>query len=548
MTKPADPASMPDPTRAPSDRRSEEIRSDQLLDLLRRTPRVERDWAPVFAANLGEMARALSPERPKAGAKAMFDRAFGVTQAEAWRKRKRFLRLPGEEAPQFLHHGEYSATTRDYLKLAEAFADLKASHGSASAIRRLVRGTALAVHRHFELMAKGGLEEAVAHLWRLEGLLRRDADLRRAFAFLSQYPIAPFRPDEIAGDVTEDNLGAALRGGGFSLVPGAKPTAAAFPRADFQWFQPCVFLGWLYVRRPMFDVELGSADAPIMQRLKKLHESKPPEKAQKMAAALLADWLAQRLEDLGASAFWPGEEYYEDAAPIPASVCGSVFDRRSVVLVCRIEDGQPACRLVVTDAQRYRDPRGEFLGGSNFTPEVYRIGAALEDDLCLHDLSERSSLDSWGRDIWRVDDLDFDLEFATIEVDEVIHLIGGVQRQYESCAASFEPASLGDTDAMLELLALGSDPGLAVFRPAIWDDQRRLAPAPSGSIAGAILRNLAFAPEVSRLDALLVNDARARIVGLDDFIDEQFGAYERAISRLTELEDGEVVGSAAQRS
>jgi hypothetical protein len=64
----------------------------------------------------------------------------------------------------------------------------------------------------------------------------------------------------------------------------------------------------------------------------------------------------------------------------------------------------------------------------------------------------------------------------------------------------------------------GANHESAIFKPAIWDDLSQLSAAPHGSIAGTILRNLARAPEDSRLDTLFLKDVHERLDGIVDFV------------------------------
>jgi hypothetical protein len=60
----------------------------------------------------------------------------------------------------------------------------------------------------------------------------------------------------------------------------------------------------------------------------------------------------------------------------------------------------------------------------------------------------------------------------------------------------------------------------------------QFTPAPHDSIAGAILRNLAYAPKDKRLDRLLIKDAAARVKLMEDLAKRCKSEYDAAITRL----------------
>lgn len=116
-----------------------------VLDLLRRTRRVALPDRPVMALRLGIIATKLDPDRPRRAAKAWFEQAW---QGDRWAKRKRFVLLPGDTAPDPEDDGAYVATGSDWAALIEraAFAQHPGSSPVSTsdrnrAIRDILRGT-----------------------------------------------------------------------------------------------------------------------------------------------------------------------------------------------------------------------------------------------------------------------------------------------------------------------------------------------------------------------------------------------------------------------
>lgn len=79
--------------------------------------RVPLDDRPTLATRLGELAVRLSPSSPIEGAKRIFTQAsFG----EKWAKRKRLIRLPGEQESAAADYGAYEASGPTWATLASA--------------------------------------------------------------------------------------------------------------------------------------------------------------------------------------------------------------------------------------------------------------------------------------------------------------------------------------------------------------------------------------------------------------------------------------------
>ena len=90
---------------------------------------------------------------------------------------------------------------------------------------------------------------------------------------------------------------------------------------------------------------------------------------------------------------------------------------------------------------------------------------------------------------------------------------GGTLHRYNKRTYS---AAVDDVE-FREALAEGAT-NSCVFASAVWDDLSQLSAAPQGSIAGAILRNLAYAPEERRIDTLLLDNVRRRLQGIVELI------------------------------
>ncbi|KST59934.1 hypothetical protein AO398_03380 [Methylobacterium sp. GXS13] len=75
----------------------------------------------------------------------------------------------------------------------------------------------------------------------------------------------------------------------------------------------------------------------------------------------------------------------------------------------------------------------------------------------------------------------------------------------------------------------------AVFRPMFKDYPKSISPAPTNTIAGSILRNLAYAPTGERLDELLLADTKLKVDALRDLMNSEMNRYREGINRLSPM-------------
>lgn len=225
------------------------------LKSLARLPPAERT---IMTANLGRLAERISPENPKSGAKSIFKELGGDWEA-LWKKRKRFLVLPGE-LPAADAIGSSGAT---FVGLAEAAGTILGAGQSGDliksrrreAVRDLVSGTQWAplVPSISDTMATGG-ELLAEGLNRLAVRAREDTSIQDLWSVLNETPfgITPIFSAEEHSSVLSEPLGATkliacdiantvFRGG----------LGAKFDHKDqnTDWADPTLKLGMLAVQR-----------------------------------------------------------------------------------------------------------------------------------------------------------------------------------------------------------------------------------------------------------------------------------------------------------
>ena len=94
----------------------------ELTERLEGTKRLSASDKAVFAGNLGDLAARISPDDPLEGAKRIVMKA-GL-QGLWPTKRKKYFRLPDENAPNSAKDGDYASSPRSFMTLAEAAGEL----------------------------------------------------------------------------------------------------------------------------------------------------------------------------------------------------------------------------------------------------------------------------------------------------------------------------------------------------------------------------------------------------------------------------------------
>ena len=92
-----------------------------LSEQLRATSRLPKSDRPIMASNLGRMAARLNEESAISVVKSIFEIAWPGDSTK-WAKRKRLVRIPGEDLGDPRDYGSYEAAGAPYLHLAHALA------------------------------------------------------------------------------------------------------------------------------------------------------------------------------------------------------------------------------------------------------------------------------------------------------------------------------------------------------------------------------------------------------------------------------------------
>lgn len=106
---------------------------DGIIERLNRQSRLSPADKKVFAVNLGLLAARLDEAKPLNGAKQIVKHS---NQVGIWEKRKRFFRLPGEDASNNGVDGEYASNPAAFISLAKAAGELLCKSTKPETIER----------------------------------------------------------------------------------------------------------------------------------------------------------------------------------------------------------------------------------------------------------------------------------------------------------------------------------------------------------------------------------------------------------------------------
>ena len=120
------------PTRPQSQSRPDNL--EELCESLGTSHRLVPADKPIFARNLGNLAARLCPNNPIEGARLI---VMHSGNESLWpTKRKKYFRLPGEDAPPAGKNGDYASYPAQFRRLAEAAAELLCKSNKPEAIKR----------------------------------------------------------------------------------------------------------------------------------------------------------------------------------------------------------------------------------------------------------------------------------------------------------------------------------------------------------------------------------------------------------------------------
>jgi hypothetical protein len=168
---------------------AEKTSHDNLVARIKSAKRLSPVDRGVFAINMGSLAARINAQKPLQGAQRIIEESKldGVLE-----KRKRFFRLPGEDAPKASKDGTYAANPTQFLNLAEAAGRLECKSNRETIVQRAIHGAVRAMAKGTSFLptyspenptdfsVKGLLDEYAARLSETIEKRTRIVDLWRA--------------------------------------------------------------------------------------------------------------------------------------------------------------------------------------------------------------------------------------------------------------------------------------------------------------------------------------------------------------------------------
>lgn len=487
-------------------------------DRLGRTARVPLDDRPTMAANLGRLAERINPAIPLAGAKRIVDE---TGHEGLWQKRKRFIRLPGEDASQMDGTGVYGSSGSTYLSLARSAGKILASNQTPDAVERereravrtMLVGTSFLPSytplTKSDRTAKSLLDEYESVLLNAIKTRTRILDL---WAVLADSPL-----DLDARAADEEPFELAFGGVEKFPEPLLRPifrdhiVEAIFRPKDgigFGWDEPTIELGFvaIHVATSMFFIP---EDAAAL-----FHASNEDEDGYLPEAAV--EWLRSIGHRKGS--LLPDDAFDKTVGYGWKPATFSVL-RRVGLTVARNDDGQPTLQL-------------HFWGEDAVAYNQYGL-TGHHEDMIVESGGQTSQLRSLDRDV--SDDL-FDCLFAVYSEPVRYDAFGGEARvvgllpTWEISGEFYRLSQCGwSDDPTSASLLIG---GEHRFIPTIPNCEPVAGPLRAGSLGAGILNNAISAQDADSVANLLIEKCALTADAALRFHEAMVDRYREALRRI----------------
>ena len=505
--------------------------------------KIDSDERVQFAKNLGRMViEQLEPNDARRGIRRLYEKAAELSPNSKWQEglknRTRLIRLPTDKdrAPE-----DYEASGGKYVQLAKAFAALK-SIPEERAIRDLTRGTKFNPTQSVVDPDEEGLGLVRVRLAKLRDDLRASTIIAKAFKILGRYPLAPFGPEDLAFSepLEEAHLGSAGMGTGLTLLPNCLSTLESGRGGSVvPWYCPRIHVGWGYWRMTIESIALGSLtefDKAISPEIIEQawhcrvgHSTgEDPQKRARYTQAALA---------LQQIYFGNGEALksimYGYDVKLNPRIAHNAFVRMAIYLV--ISPAQDGNDLkidlgIFQDEERWSSSTQTIVRDAPYGEEhVFEIRA----DTAGGDVIIENTWDEYA--IAMEDFLDREGPSFTLVTDgEQLFAVSDSEFRRRTDPDISGWCALSSSDAAEILLRSSdtwADPDRNLkaddypFRPNLWTEPSGITPAPHGTLAAAILSNLAWAQGDDRILARLEKDVNIRLQPLVNYYDQQIAMF-----------------------
>jgi hypothetical protein len=536
--------------------------ADAVRQRLEGLKKVPAEDAPRMAKNLGEMLDTRFAGQRDKVLREIVEQVWPKAEAKnIMSKRRRFVRWPEEEAEARRSSQDYDIKPAKYLAVSDGIAELSRDHSlpeidrQRDCLRRLVAGTSFdSDEHHTRRLADSAAQEVMAALDAMLRRIQRSVDLRAYF-------------DAFYGNVFTE----CSESGDGARAPFQRVSSAV--QEFLPWFAQAPFSKDMWsehenmVRDRRFEnidfkfapsISLGNICLPFLPACKPLRLTISDEGA--VAAALDrgdvdalskfvqdefvsehredANYLLKQGEEADIRKIWPSRQLRKSEEMVTAwkrclirggeLECHKLVERKQLNLVVIRDIYSKSIRIALHLPEREEYDTRDLIGwrSSMYDEELLRLP--------VHDLKvDKFNINSGA------------IQF-TIDPQGYATLFLGVP---DFTTDQDEPEDLPNIQYVngggLELLlnpcgvTIGASDGTH-FDVTFEHHPERFAPVPANSLAGAILRNLAYAEGEARLDVQLENECRRMADLMQAIMKDEELSYRKGIGRLSADSEKEV--------
>lgn len=514
----------------------------QRLALARRLSETDK---PIFAKNLGLMAARLSPNDPLDGARRI---VLQSGNEGLWpTKRKKYFRLPGEDATFRGKHGEYASNPSQFKRLAEAAGELLCQSNKAEIIEQWRKNHVKALVHGSSFMptfvptsiadqsAKSLLDEYASVL---SLAICNRTKIRDLWDVLEETKIiiVPVTDDEVASkdhpsyggvEICPDYLVRSM------FRPWVKTaiftTGTNFSGVDTSWAFPSITIGVIAI-----PVQIKMLRIPA----DKSHLFACDKISEYLLSSEARSWIKSIGFNLNDAAVFPTDDV-DNADNLWADASAEIMLKVELALE---KDDFNEPYISISFWGDYPYVVGGRLPYSSVNENV--IACVSNDELRQHITIDVSEDESWGSYIDIVYDRPFDSD-EVFDAQAIGILPGGWQNElvaedwetrpiwqaeeeYWSIQELEEQRGWTDNIEISEVLLTSK----YRFYPLIIEAEPVASVLPEGSIGASILQNALHASETNRISKILLNRSGELATAGLTYYEEMINRYKTAIHRM----------------
>jgi hypothetical protein len=445
----------------------------------------------ILAENLGRICEELNPDKPLAAAMALIEKA----QPNLRQKRKRYIRLPGEEPSPDGEKFAYGSTGATFAKLAKTAAEMRSTSNDENVkqrdkennFKKLLRGTSfLPANKPLTLAGRRIKDILDEYEERLIERIEKETRLTELWEILQRTPMRYSRNVDLPARIGPPQYGSA------QLLPD-KLTKALCGK-DIEWARFYVgSRGFPFYGRPILEIgdistEITVKKLEFPKEVRKLFLELEGEGESKHFGEKARKWLD--FVDYNQSSHWVDEKKFQ---------INNVF-----LEVVRKHNGKPKLIIELRPSGIFRDYSAELMDDEKVT------------EILSHD----------G---YNLDYLLTKFEFVNEPYVPLGLIIPPNENPFPLCEDDAPIYGWTEDDVISEIL-MGDG---ASFRPCI-DDYLWSGPFHSDSVGAALIGNLKDSEEENRIDKILIEQARLMAEAGIAYYEKLFDESREALLKISE--------------